>query len=330
MKNVFLFPGQGAQKKGMLLEVCQKFPEAMEVVKKAEEISGEKISDYMWEIEDAELARSDKSQLAITTAALALVKVLETKGYKADVCAGFSLGEFAALCCSGVLSFEDTIRLVQKRGTIMQKVCDELAKKGSENAADGVDTKPGMAAVIGLTPEQVIQAVKPLSEKNLCYAANLNSPKQTVVSGTFDGLTEAEKLCTEAGCRRFIRLKVAGPFHSPLMEEAGREFEKELAKLSFANPKTKLFSNVTGKEITLGEEAKALAVKHFTNPVCWTSEEAEIAKVIGSENADVSKEWNILEVGPGTVLSGLWRDSGFAQNISCSAVNTTESLDGLN
>lgn len=330
MKNVFLFPGQGAQKKGMLLEVCQKYPEAMEVVKAAEAITGEKISDYMWEIEDAELARSDRSQLAITTASLALVKVMESKGYKADVCAGFSLGEFAALCCSGVLSFEDTIRLVQQRGVIMQKVCDELAKQGSANAAEGVDTKPGMAAVIGLTPEQVVQAVAPLTEKKIAFAANLNSPKQTVVSGTFDGLNEAEKLCTEAGCRRFIRLKVAGPFHSPLMEEAGRQFEKVLSTLNFQNPKTRLFSNVTGKEITLGEETKALAVKHFTNPVCWTSEEAEIAKVIGSDKSDVASEWNVFEVGPGSVLSGLWRDSGYAENISCTAVNTTETLDGLN
>lgn len=329
MKNVFLFPGQGAQKKGMLFEECQKYPEAMAVVKAAEEITGEKISDYMWNIEDTELARSDRSQLAITTASLALVKVMEAKGYKADVCAGFSLGEFAALCCSGVLSFEDTIKLVQQRGVIMQKVCDELAKQGAANAADGVDTKPGMAAVIGLTPEQVVQAVAPLSEKNLAYAANLNSPKQTVVSGTFEGLNQAEKLCTEAGCRRFIKLKVAGPFHSPLMEAAGREFEKVLAALNFADPKTKLFSNVTGKEITKGEEAKKLAVKHFTNPVCWTSEESEIAKIIDSENAEVSSSWNIFEVGPGTVLSGLWRDSGYSQNITCSAVNTVENIEAL-
>ena len=314
MKNVFLFPGQGAQKKGMLLDICEKYPVAMETVKKAEKISGQEISKYMWETEDAELARSDRSQLAITTSELALISVLESKEIKADVCAGFSLGEFAALCCAGVLSFEETINLVKERGIIMQKVCDKLAM-----ASDG--KQPGMAAVIGLTPEEVTKAVESLSKEGIAFAANLNSPKQTVISGTFEGLEKAQSLCTDAGCRRFITLKVAGPFHSPLMEEAGNEFAKVLDTVSFKNPCVKLFSNVTGKEILTGEEAKKLAVMHFTNPVRWTSEEKEIAGFIGTDKTGCAENWNIFEPGPGTVLSGLWRDSGFAENISCKSIN---------
>lgn len=324
MKNVFLFPGQGAQKKGMLKDVCEKYLEAMAVVKAAEEISGEKISDYMWNIEDSELARSDRSQLAITTASLALAKVLESKGIVPEICAGFSLGEFAALCASGVLTFEETIKLVKERGIIMQKACDKLAQ-----ACGGEEAKPGMAAVLGLTPEQVKEAVKPLSDKGIAFAANMNSPKQTVISGTFEGIKEAEALCTAAGCRRFIKLKVAGPFHSPLMQEAGVEFEKVLSTLNFKNPSKRLFSNVAGKEITQGEEAKKLAVKHFTNPVLWTSEEKEMAEIIDWSNADCKSNWAIYEVGPGTVLSGLWRDSTYAENISCTAVNTVENLDEI-
>ena len=325
MKSVFLFPGQGAQKKGMLKDVCDKYPEAMAVVKAAEEISSEKISDFMWNCEESELARSDRSQLAITTSSLALLKVLESKGYEPEICAGFSLGEFAALCAAGVLTFEETITLVKQRGIIMQKACDKLAQ-----ASGGEDAKPGMAAVIGLTPEQVIEAVKPLAEKGIAFAANMNSPKQTVISGTFQGLKEAEALCTAAGCRRYIKLKVAGPFHSPLMQEAGVEFEKVLATMNFKDPVKRLFSNVTGKEIKKGEEAKQLAVKHFTNPVLWTSEEKEIAQIIDSANADCKNNWSIFEVGPGTVLSGLWRDSTYAENISCAAVNSAESLDAIN
>lgn len=325
MKSVFLFPGQGAQKKGMLQDVCEKFPEAMAVVKAAEEISGEKISDFMWNCEETELARSDRSQLAITTSSLAIAKVLESKGIVPEICAGFSLGEFAALCTAGVLTFEETITLVKQRGIIMQKVCDKLAQ-----ASGGDDAKPGMAAVLGLTPDQVIAAVKPLADKGIAYAANMNSPKQTVISGTFEGIKEAEALCTAAGCRRYIKLKVAGPFHSPLMQEAGEEFEKVLSTLNFKDPVKRLFSNVAGKEITKGEEAKALAVKHFTNPVLWTSEEKEIAQIIDWSNADCKNNWSIFEVGPGTVLTGLWRDSTYAENISCSAVNTVDSLDALN
>lgn len=314
MKNVFLFPGQGAQKKGMLLDICEKYSVAMDTVKKAEKITGEQISKYMWEIEDTELARSDRSQLAITTSELALMRVLESKGITADVCAGFSLGEFAALCCAGILTFEETIKLVQKRGIIMQKVCDKLALESGGK-------QPGMAAVIGLTPEQVTEAVKDLTKEGIAFAANLNSPKQTVISGTFDGLSKAEALCAQAGARRFITLKVAGPFHSPLMQEAGTEFARELELLNFKDPSKKLFSNVTGKEVTSGKEAKELAVKHFTNPVRWTSEEAEIGKLIGFEKADCKDNWSIFEVGPGTVLSGLWRDSTFAENIGCKSVN---------
>lgn len=320
MKNVFLFPGQGAQKKGMLFEVCERYPEAKKIVELAEKITGEPVSKYMWKTEEAELSRSDRSQLAITVSSLALVEVLKAKGIESDICAGFSLGEFAALCVSGILTFEETINLVAKRGKIMQKVCDELA-------ATCNGSLPGMAAVIGLTPEQVMEAVGPLEKEQLAFCANLNSPKQTVVSGTDEGLNRAQVLCTNAGCRRFIKLKVAGPFHSPLMQKAGDDFKTELEKLVFKNPVKRLFSNVTGKEITTGEEAKKLAVLHFTNPVRWTSEEAEIAKIIDYENPKVNENWRLFEVGPGNVLSGLWRDSGYSENISCNSINTVETLE---
>lgn len=310
MKNVFLFPGQGAQKKGMLLDICEKFPVAMNTVKAVEEISGEKVSEYLWETEDAELARSDRNQLAITTASLALVNVLKEKNIEADICAGFSLGEFSALCTAGVLSFEDTIKLVAQRGKIMQKNCEALA-------AASAGREPGMAAVLGLPVEKVLEIVQPLADQGIAFGANLNSIKQTVISGTAEGLEKAEPLFVAAGCRRFVKLKVAGPFHSPLMEQSGKEFAEVLEKMTFSNPVKTLFSNVTGKQILTGEEAKALAVKHFTNPVRWINEEAEIANIIDYKNENCASNCSILEVGPGTVLSGLWRDSGFADHISC-------------
>ena len=322
MKNVFLFPGQGAQKKGMLKDICEKYPQALNVIKEAEKITGEKISDYLWETEDAELARSDRSQLAITCSSLAIAEVLKSKGIEADICAGFSLGEFAALHIAGLLNFEETIKLVCQRGKIMQKLCDELAAKSNGNMS-------GMAAVIGLTPEEVEKAILPLTDENLAFCANLNSPKQTVISASAEGLEKAGELCTQAGARRFIKLKVAGPFHSPLMQKAGDEFSKVLDSVNFKNPEKRIFSNVTGKEITSGEEAKKLAVLHFTNPVRWTSEEKEIADLIGWEEADLSSKWRIIEAGPGSVLSGLWRDSGFAQNINCKAVNCVEHMEEI-
>ncbi|MBO4706467.1 MAG: ACP S-malonyltransferase [Spirochaetaceae bacterium] len=319
MKNVFLFPGQGAQKKGMFLDICEKYPVAMNVVKLAEEIADEPVSEYMWQTEDEELSRSDRSQLAITTASLAVVKLLESRGVEPEICAGFSLGEFAALCTAKVLSFEETIRIVKERGKIMQKACDALS-------AASAGSKPGMAAVIGLTPEQVEAALQPLTAQQKAFPANLNSPKQTVISGTAEGLEKAEELCKEAGCRRFIRLKVAGPFHSPLMADAAAQFADVLATVAFKNPVKRLFSNVTGTEIHSGEEARVLAAKHFTHPVQWMSEEAQIAEIIGYQDEKCVENWEILEVGPGSVLSGLWRDSGFAEHISCTAMNTLDNF----
>lgn len=317
MKNVFLFPGQGAQKKGMFLDICQKYPVAMNIVKLVEEIADEPVSEYMWQTDDEELSRSDRSQLAITTASLAVAKLLESCGIEPELCAGFSLGEFAALCVAKVLSFEETIRLVKERGKIMQKACDALS-------AASAGSKPGMAAVIGLTPEQVTTALQPLTAEQKAFPANLNSPKQTVISGTAEGLEKAETLCKEAGCRRFIRLKVAGPFHSPLMAEAAAQFADVLATVAFKNPVKRLFSNVTGTEIRSGEEARVLAAKHFTHPVQWMSEEAQIAEIIGYQDENCDQNWKILEVGPGSVLSGLWRDSGFSEHISCAPVNPAD------
>ena len=320
MKNVFLFPGQGAQKKGMFLDICQKYPEAMKTVRLAEEIAQEPVSEYMWETEEEELSRSDRSQFAMTTASLAVTNLLASKGIEADLCAGFSLGEFAALCTAGVLTFEETIRLVKERGVIMQKACEALS-------AASAGSKPGMAAVIGLAPEQVEAAIAPLAAEKCAYAANLNSPKQTVISGTAAGLDKAETLCKEAGCRRFIKLKVAGPFHSPLMAEAAAQFKEVLASVSFKDPQKRLFSNVIGREILSGEEARVLAAEHFTHPVQWMSEEAVIAGIIGYDDKNVSTRWRLFETGAGSVLSGLWRDSGFSAHISCVPLNTVESLE---
>jgi [acyl-carrier-protein] S-malonyltransferase len=321
MSTVFLFPGQGAQFPGMVKDICQAIPEAMKVVTDAEQVSGEPLFKWLWDIEAQELARSDRSQLSITVASLAVSMALQTRGIKPSVCAGFSLGEFAALYTAGILSFEDTIQVVKQRGLIMQKAC-ELIKEASKGA-DGEEKAPGMCAVIGLTPEQVVEALAPYSGSDgIAFPVNMNSPKQTVVSGTSEGLELCEKICKEKGARRVIRLQVAGPFHSPLMKKASQEFEQVLNTVAFKDPELTLLSNVTGKKITIGEEAKQLAVKHFTHPVLWTAEEKEINTILqqGTDNL-------LIEAGPGTVLTGLWRDSGYADTISCVSCGTLEQLN---
>ena len=312
-KYAFLFPGQGAQVPGMIKDICDAYPEARKVVDEVSKITGVNMAELLWESDAAVLSRSDNSQLAITTASLAVIKVLESKGIKPSAVMGFSLGEFPALYAAGVLSFEDVIKVVRKRGQIMQATCEKIAKENEGHA-------PGMTAVIGLSPEQVTAITKDIKD---AYPANLNSPVQTVVSGTADALTELEAKAKEAGARRALRLAVAGPFHSPLMQEAADNFEKALADFTFNNPDKMLFSNVTGKQAKDADEIKKNAVLHLTNPVRWTDEEKVLNDLIAD---DKDNEWELIEPGVGSVLSGLWAKSGYGEGIKCVFVNSAETL----
>lgn len=312
-KYAFLFPGQGAQTPGMIKDLAESNSAVKKCLDDISSIANKDITNLLWNTEAAELSRSDNSQLAITISSLAIMAGLKEKGIEPTAAMGFSLGEFPALYASGVLSFEDVIKVVMMRGKIMQEVCETIAKENEGNP-------PGMSAIIGLSPEQVIDITSKIDN---VYAANLNSTKQTVISGTFEGLSKAEEACKAAGARRALRLAVAGPFHCPLMQRAADEFEKAIANITFNDPKIMLFSNVTGKQETSGAEAKKSAVLHLTNPVRWTDEEAVLAKVM---EADSANTWKLFEVGPGQVLSGLWGKSDFAEKWQCSAVNNAENF----
>ena len=300
----------------MVKDVAESFSSAKKVIDDVSSIVNLHMAKLLWESDAAELSRSDNSQIAITAASLALMAALKDKNIEPSAAMGFSLGEFPALYAAGVLSFEDVVKVVRKRGLIMQKVCEEIAAKNEGHA-------PGMTAVLGLPPEKVKEIASGIKD---AYAANMNSVKQTVVSGTFDALAAVEKAASEAGARRAVRLKVAGPFHSPLMQDAAVEFEKAIADVNFNDPKIKLFSNVTGKECVSGEEAKKSAVLHLTNPVLWTDEEDCLASVMKADGFD---KWAALEVGPGKVLSGLWGNTDYNASIAVLPVNTTESVNNL-
>jgi [acyl-carrier-protein] S-malonyltransferase len=203
---------------------------------------------------------------------------------KPEGAAGFSLGEYAALYEAGVIRLEDLFPIVQARGNLMEKASRNL---------DSATGNPGMAAVIGLDYDGVKKALSGLEG---VYLANYNSPTQIVVSGTFDGLERAEPVFEEAGARRFIPLKVSGPFHSPLLEEARAGLEEELAKYEFSDPTIPVFANVTGQRIESGTQAKELCVKQVVSSVRWVD---EINSIL-SAGFD-----RFVEAGPGTVLAGL-------------------------
>lgn len=315
-KYAFLFPGQGAQVPGMIKDVSDAFPEARKIVDSVSEITGIDMPRLLWESDASVLSRSDNSQISITTASLAVAEVLKSHGILPSAAMGFSLGEFPALCVSGVLSFEDCVKVVQMRGKIMQEVCEKIARENEGHA-------PGMSAVIGLAPEKVQEICASLKD---VYAANLNSSKQTAISGTFDGLTNAEAALKEAGARRAIRLSVAGPYHCPLMQEAADNFEKAISLVTFNDPKIALFSNVTGSLVSSGNEIKKNAVRHLTNPVLWTAEEDELSKMI---KADSENEWSVFEPGVGSVLTGLWKDTQLGAELKGVPLNDAESLKSI-
>ena len=301
VKYGFLFPGQGAQFPGMMKDLCEKFADGKDFFEKYSKTAGFSISQLLWESSEQELARTDKSQTAITAASLLVVEFLKTKQISPSFVAGFSLGEWVALRASEVLSFEETVYAVKRRGEIMQEVCDSIASASSN--------PPGMAAVIGLDGK-IVQTV--LKGREDVFAANLNSAQQTVISGTCDGLAWAEENLKNAGARRIIPLKVAGPFHSPLMMDAAEKFSKVLDTLTFNDPVLPVFSNVTGKQVKTGDEARKNAVKHIVSPVLWIDEETSIHNMCND-----SDEYKLIEAGPGKVLAGLWGKTEFAKKIPC-------------
>jgi len=182
-KFAYLFPGQGAQAPGMIKDVAENSASAMKVVEDVSALIDVDMKKLMWESDAAELSRSDNSQIAITTASIAIMAALKDKGIEPSAAMGFSLGEFPALYAAGVLSFESVIKVVRQRGLIMQKVCEEIAAENEGHA-------PGMSAILGLPPEKVVEIAKGIKD---AYAANMNSVKQTVISGTFDALGQAEE-----------------------------------------------------------------------------------------------------------------------------------------
>ena len=314
-KVIFLFPGQGVQYPGMGLDLTEVSAEAKKIFDTASAVLGKDMIKIIRDSDAETLKRTDISQSALSTASLAAAAFLKEQGIVPIACAGFSLGEYPALNCAGVISTEDCFRLTEERGKAMQTAIEQL-KSSSKGEA------PGMAAVIGLAPilvENLIAGWKSGSAGIAdLYTANINSSRQVVVSGSAAALEEAEKRFKEAGARRFLRLPVAGPFHSPFMKEAVELFAPTLEAIEFNDPVIPFFSNVTGKQIQSGKEAKALALKQITESVHWTDEEVSLAEL---------QPEALLETGPGSVLEGLWRETGNAA--PCYAAGTAAEIIAL-
>ena len=312
-KAIFLFPGQGAQYPGMGLDLIEMSVKAKKVFDTASTVLGQDMAALIRDSDTETLKRTDVSQITLSIASQAAAVCLKERGIVPTACAGFSLGEYPALACAEVIGMEDCFRLTDARGKAMQAAIERISVS---------EDTPGMAAVIGLTPEQVETLITEWKSESasvpvLCdlYTANINSSKQVVVSGSAAALAEAEKRFKEAGAKRVLRLQVAGPFHSPFMKEAAEAFAPVLEKVSFNDPAIPFFSNVTGKQVNNGAEAKTLALKQIVESVRWTDEEAALA--------DLQPE-ALFETGPGKVLQGLWKDTGSA--VPCYGAGTAADI----
>ncbi|MDR1248476.1 MAG: ACP S-malonyltransferase [Treponema sp.] len=312
-KAGFLFPGQGAQYPGMALDFLAVSKAAAELFALASDAMGRDVEALLRSSDAEFLKRSDIAQPTVTLANLCAAALLKERGLAPAAVAGHSLGEYAALVNASVISAADCLRLVTVRGKVMQETVDHIAAR---NGA-GADNAPGMTAALGLAPERVEELVRTAGIPDL-YAANINSPKQVVVAGTAAALAAAETMFKEAGAKRALRLPVAGPFHSPLMAEAADKFRGALESVSFGDPAIPLFSNVSGRAVASGAEARELALKQITSPVRWIAEENAMAAL----GVTI-----LLETGPGKALQGLWKDSG--SELPVFAAGKVEDIDTL-
>lgn len=301
MKTCFLFPGQGAQYPGMAKDFYEMSSAVRELFALATEASGIDLKRLLFEGSEEELKQTRNTQIAMALAEAAAATSAREYGHKADLVAGFSVGEWPALAEAGVVSYKDMFALVAERGRLM----DEAGKRSGGST---------MSAVIGLAPEAIEAAIEKAGLKQV-WVANYNSPAQSVISGTEADVAAAETAVKEAGAKRAIRLKVSGAFHSPIMEYARERFAAAVEPVKFSDPEIALFSNVTGKRIASGAEAKELAVRQIVSPVRWIAEELAIL---------AEKPELVLETGPGTVLGGLWK--AVAGDLACLPFGTLDQI----
>ena len=279
MKKAYIFPGQGAQFPGMAKELYENNATAREMLEKANDILGFRITDIMFEGTPEELKETKVTQPAIFLHSVVLAKCLPD--FTPDMVAGHSLGEFSALVAAGAMDFEEGLKLVSIRAQAMQKACE---------------MNPGtMAAVIRLSADR-IEEICASTEEGIVVAANYNCDDQIVISGEKAAVEAACIRLKEAGARRALILPVGGAFHSPLMEPARAELAEGIEKAVFHTPICPVYQNVTAKPSTDPEEIKANLLAQLTSSVKWTQ---SVRNMIG-DGADT-----FIELGPGQVLQGL-------------------------
>lgn len=305
-RYAFLFPGQGAQKPGMAKDLWEFSETVKGLFRSAGELCGRDLTELLFEGTEEDLAKTDNTQIAMAVADIAAETVCREHGIAPAGTAGFSLGEYPALHAAGILSTDAVIEIVKIRGELMEAYSREF---------DDEQGRAGLIAVLGKTLEESRETLEMLGAHR-AYLANHSAPKQMVIAGSGHGLAKAEEAFTELGARKVVRLKVSGPFHSPLLEGGRKDFEKELKRFLFNDPVIPVYANATGKRLSSGAEARDLCGKQIVSTVQWVACEQGI---------DTDGYDSILETGPGTVLSGLWKSYRRGEP-ACRAAGSVESI----
>lgn len=278
MKKAYVFPGQGSQFPGMAKALYEGNAKGKELLEKANDILGFRITDIMFEGTPDDLKATRVTQPAIFLHSVVLAKCYE--GFRPDMVAGHSLGEFSALAAAGAISFEDALRLVYIRATQMQLCCEKV---------------PGtMAAIVGLPDEKVEEICS--SCEGIVIPANYNCGGQVVISGEKTAVEQACEKAKAEGAKRALPLAVSGAFHSPLMEPARVELGKAIEETRIVEPICPIYQNVTAQDVTDPQTIKKNLLAQLTSPVRWT----QSVRNMLADGADY-----FMEIGPGTVLQGL-------------------------
>ncbi|MDF2177641.1 ACP S-malonyltransferase [Aliiglaciecola sp. CAU 1673] len=301
----FVFPGQGSQSVGMLSELAETFP----IIKQTFDEAGEALGYDLWQLvqqgPEAELNATHRTQPALLAASVALWRLCQAQGAaQPQVLAGHSLGEYSALVCAGVMNFVDAVKLVELRGQLMQ-----------EAVPMGVGA---MSAIIGLDDDKVIAACESAAQGQVVSAVNFNSPGQVVIAGNKDAVERAGEACKAAGAKRALPLPVSVPSHCALMKPAADKLAKALADIQFNQPVIPVINNVDVAMNNDATQIKDALVRQLYSPVRWTQSIEKMASMGITE---------VMEVGPGKVLSGLIKR--IDKNLNADAINTPASLQSF-